>query len=62
MFKDAWAQYLGPTQNAIKVMKQDLARIETQMNQLLQRVVEAGNPRLVAAYEFKIPELGVRSF
>jgi DNA invertase Pin-like site-specific DNA recombinase len=57
MFRDYWA---GQTQRAaetLQALKGEAAKIETQIGELVDRIVEVTNPRAVAAFEKRIEEL-----
>ncbi len=57
MFKDAWQQRLSQSRHIAKVLQSDLAKSEKQLEQLLDRIVEAENPTVIGAYESRIAKL-----
>ena len=57
MFHDAWEMQRQSAQAAVQGLKRQIAKAEQQVSQLLERIVEASNPRVVAAYEDRIAGL-----
>ena len=57
MFRDAWDMKRAQTVDAAKTMKASIKRIETEIEKLLDRIVDAGNDSVVAAYEKRIAKL-----
>ena len=57
MFKDAWTQRLGQSAHIAGQFKADIAKIDKQIDQLLGRIIESSNDKVVSAYENKIAEL-----
>ena len=57
MFKEAWSQRLGQMKANATTLKHDLSKADDQIDQLLDRIVEADNPRVITAYESKIVKL-----
>ena len=57
MFKEAWKQRLAQAQHAASSLKSKLVKNEKQIEQLLDRVVEAENPTVIGAYEKRIAQL-----
>ena len=57
MFKDAWQQRLSQSKHIAKTLQSDLAKSETQLEQLLDRIVEAENSTVIGAYESRIAKL-----
>ena len=57
MFADAWEQQRARSKDVAKTLKADLARIETEITGLIDRIVAADQPRVVAAYEARIDRL-----
>ncbi len=57
MLKDAWEMQTAITINSAKAFKQDVLKVEKEINQLVERVMEATSPRVIAAYETRIDEL-----
>ncbi len=54
---DAWSQRLAQAKHVAARSKQDLAEIEKQTEQLLNRIVETDNPSIIRAYETKLAKL-----
>lgn len=58
MFKDAWDMQRGKSEEVKKALKADIAKIEKQIDQLLDRIVDAnGGESVVSAYEKRIAKL-----
>ncbi|MEL6369149.1 MAG: recombinase family protein [Pseudomonadota bacterium] len=57
MFADAWEQQRARSKDAGKTLKADLVRIETEIAGLIDRIVAADQPLVVAAYEARIDRL-----
>ena len=57
LLKDAWSQRLAQTKHVLADLKQDVARIEKDIDRFLTRIVETEQPTVIAAYERKISEL-----
>ena len=57
MFKEAWRQRLAQSKHVAGTLKSDLNNNEKQMDQLLDRIVEAENPAVINAYEKRIAKL-----
>jgi len=57
MFEDIWNARLAQTKEATKVSQGKLRGLEKQIDQLLDRIVEASNQSVIAAYEKKIAQL-----
>lgn len=57
MLKDAWAQRLANANAQKGNVQGEIDRMDTQLDGLLNRIVETDNPTVVAAYEKKIAEL-----
>ncbi len=57
MLKDAWDQRLSQVTELRKSLTQAAAKIEKQIEQLLDRIVEASNPSVISAYEKRIASL-----
>ena len=57
MFKDAWNMRLQQGAEAAKSLKESVRSLEKQIEQLLDRIVEASNDSVVAAYEKRIAKL-----
>ena len=57
MFRDAWAQRSSQAKDNLAAAKRRIAVIESEIDQLLSRVLEASNMTVVRAYEDKIAKL-----
>ncbi len=57
MFRDAWDQRSAHCQQAIDYVRQELKILDRQIDELLERIVDATNPRVIQAYENKIGKL-----
>ena len=57
MFKHAWDQRLAHAKELAAQAKSDIKKIDTEIDELLDRIVEAGSTTLVKAYERKIAKL-----
>lgn len=57
MFADAWNQRLEQVNQAAETLHRKLGEIETNIGSLLERILDASNPRVISAYEDKISEL-----
>ena len=57
MFKDFWDTQLEQAVSRIDVVKRDAVEAEKKIEQLVDAVVEATNPRVIAAYEKRIETL-----
>ena len=57
MFKDAWEQQREQSRAMVQGLRRQMAQAEKQISQLLDRVVEASNPKVIAAYEERIGTL-----
>ncbi|ABS65506.1 Resolvase domain [Xanthobacter versatilis] len=57
MFRQAWDAYLEQATQVIAALKADIVRLDRQIEQLLDRLVEASNASTVAAYERRIAKL-----
>ena len=57
MFKDAWNAQIEISRSAGKAYKQEAASLEKEINQLVERVMEATSPRVMQAYETRIDAL-----
>ncbi len=57
MFRDAWDMRLQQAAQATKAMKENVRAVEKQIDQLLDRIVDASNDSVVAAYEKRIAKL-----
>ena len=57
MFKDQWDTQLRQTAALAKTLKRDIVKAEEKIEQLIERVIDASNPRVIAAYEKRIEDL-----
>jgi hypothetical protein len=57
MFRDAWDMRLQQAAQAANAMKANIRSVEKQIDQLLDRIVDATNESVVAAYEKRIARL-----
>lgn len=57
MFRDAWDRRLSQAADIERALKADAARLEKEIGQLLDRIVEASSPAVVGAYEKRIEAL-----
>ena len=62
MFRDAWDARLAQAAEASKGQKENIKKIEKQIDQLLDRIVDASNGSVVAAYEKRIEKLEREKF
>ncbi len=57
MFADAWNQRLEQASQTAETPQRKLGEIEAKIGSLLERILDASNPRVISAYEDKISEL-----
>ena len=57
MFRDFWNTQLEQAASAAKTLKQDIQTVEDKIELLVDRIVDASNPRVVAACEKRIANL-----
>lgn len=57
MFRNLWDHRLGQADSQAKALKSELTKVEGQVAQFLDRVVEASVPSVIAAYEERIRKL-----
>ena len=57
MFRDLWDHRLKQGQTQTKHLKAELAKLDAQVGQFLDRVVEANVPSVIAAYEDRIRKI-----
>ena len=57
MFKNAWEQRLSQNKHITNELKQQTVKIDSDINQLLDRIVTTTNERVVEAYEKRISNL-----
>ncbi len=57
MFSDAWEQQRRSGQAMRQTLKRSIAKCETQITQLLDRIVSASSESVIAAYEARIDKL-----
>jgi DNA invertase Pin-like site-specific DNA recombinase len=60
MFKDAWKIQSEKTLAAANIFKKEAQDAEKEIGQLIERIMEASNPRVIQAYENKIDALEKR--
>ena len=57
MFQDAWDARLARSSESTNELKKNILQLEKQIDQLLDRIVEASNGSVVSAYEKRIAKL-----
>ena len=57
MFRDCWDQQLAQSVAKVDTFKQEALAAEAKINQLVERIMDASNPRVIAAYETNIEKL-----
>ncbi len=57
MFKDLWDHRLAYAKSQSQALKVELAKVESQVGQLLERILDANVPSVIAAYERRIEQL-----
>jgi site-specific DNA recombinase len=57
MFRDAWDMRLATASEATKSLKANIKQIETQVDKLLDRIVDASSDSVVSAYEKRVAKL-----
>ncbi|WP_367281088.1 recombinase family protein [Sneathiella sp.] len=57
MFKDAWSMRLMQSRRSVAELEATIMQIEKQIEALLDRIVEASSPAVVAAYEKRLASL-----
>ena len=57
MFRDAWDMRLAQASEAKKTLKAQIGKLEKQIDQLLDRIVDANSDSVVSAYEKRIAKL-----
>lgn len=57
MFKDAWTARLGSAKDVVQAAKRQIADADTQIENLLERIMKATNDSVIGAYEQKIGDL-----
>lgn len=57
MFKDAWDQRGAQAAILVVTLKQEVKALEKQMENLLERIMDASNSTVITAYEAKIEKL-----
>ncbi|ODT65405.1 MAG: hypothetical protein ABS75_31955 [Pelagibacterium sp. SCN 63-23] len=57
IFKDIWNDSLAKVEDQKKHLRDQLGKIEKQVDQLLDRIVDASVPSVIAAYEGKVRRL-----
>lgn len=57
MFKDAWDQRMAQAASLASAVGKQLKEAEKKINDLIERIMDASNTRVIAAYEKRIEEL-----
>ena len=57
VLRDSWALRLTGSKDRAKAARAEIARIERQTGQVMERILQADNPALIAAYEDQIGKL-----
>ncbi|WP_417722976.1 hypothetical protein [Salipiger sp.] len=57
MFRDAWDMRLAQASEASKGLKANVKQLEKQIDQLLDRIIDASNGSVIAAYDKRIAKL-----
>ena len=57
MFKDCWEMFRQDAAASIKAVKAEILGVEKQITKLVDKIVDANNPRVVSAFEKRIDEL-----
>lgn len=57
MFKDCWEMFRQDAAASVKAVKTEILDIEKQITKLVDKIVDASNPRVVSAFEKRIDEL-----
>jgi site-specific DNA recombinase len=57
MFRDAWDQRMQQTKDGLKLVRQEVLKIEKQIDHLLERIVDTSSQTVIKAYESKIAKL-----
>ena len=57
MFQDAWDARLARSSESTNELKKNILQLEKQIDQLLDRIVEASNGSVVSAYEKRFAKL-----
>ncbi len=57
LFKDAWSQRLAQAKHQANALKQEVIKIDKQIDGLLTRIIETENKTVITAYEDKIAKL-----
>src|SRR5690606_22676009 len=57
MFEELWNHRLAASESYARTLKAELAKIERQVEQFLDRIVDADTPSVVTAYERRIRQL-----
>lgn len=60
MLREIWDRNLALLGSRTKALKSDLKKLDTLVEQLLERVLEAGVPSVIAAYEDRIRQIEER--
>ena len=57
MFEELWKRRLERAQEQVKALNAELARIDRQVSQLLERILDASLPSVISTYEQRIAQL-----
>lgn len=57
MFRDAWDQRGMQAENLLETLKLDMKLIEKQLEDVLERIMNASNTTVITAYETKVEKL-----
>ena len=60
MFKDLWERRLSQSTALVRMMKDELKKLDKQVSQLLDRIVDASSDTLISAYEKRVTDLEKR--
>jgi len=57
MFTDVWTQRMAQAEILLHGLKREAAQVDKQIENLLDRIIETENPRIIAAYEKRLSKL-----
>lgn len=60
MFKDCWEMFRQDAATSLQAVKTEIREVEKQITKLVDKIVDASNPRVVSAFEKRIDELETR--
>ena len=60
MFKDCWEMFRPDAATSVKAVKAEILGVEKQITKLVDKIVDANNPRVISAFEKRIDELEIR--